>query len=431
MARLNEMGTHRAGSSAARPNGGGQSPRRGNAGGISARGPAAPTKGNGGHAAVASGVAVARIVSRSSARSDPETTFSLGLGLTNECDLACAHCYRDPLDVHRLSLAEVKTACESLSVRSVNLGTGENGLHPEFLEIVDYLQSLDVQLSITSNGFTTSRLDDARLRRFHSIEFSLDFPTEAEQDRFRGPGNWRLVVSEIERCKRLGVAVSIAAVMMNVNYAKLADVARVAASLGATCRVNVYQSVQTDSFAPSYEQFWEGFRRLFATSELLVCNEPILRAVLGFKEPLSGGCGAGTVRVTPAGRVLPCVYWPEQDQGLAELARDGARIRRREAFRQATSVPAFCRACEYVETCGGGCAARRKRSGRLDEPDPYCPFYRGEDMVLPHTLRTGRDFPKAASACTVVVQGRPYAAAARAAHDLEYPRSGRGSGERT
>ena len=421
MARLNEIGMRKAGAGAPRPNGGGAA---------SARGPGAATLGNGGRAAVVSGTPAGRAMTRSSARTDAETTFSLGLGLTNECNLACAHCYRDPLDVRRLSLADVKAACESLTVRSVNLGTGENGLHPDFIEIVDYLQSLDVQLGITSNGFSTSRLDDARLRRFQSIEFSLDFPTEAEQDRFRGAGNWRLVLSEIERCKRLRVPVTIAAVMMNVNYDKLADVARVAASLGATCRVNVYQSVQTDAFAPSYEQFWEGWRRLFATSELLVCNEPILRAVLGLKEPLHGGCGEGTVRVTPAGRVLPCVYWPEQDLQLVDLARDGARIRRREAFRQAVSVPAFCRACEYVETCGGGCAARRKRSGRLDEPDPFCPFYRGEDQALPHTLRPGREFPKAASACTVVVQGRPYAAAARAAHDLDRTRPGRGPRER-
>jgi len=29
---------------------------------------------------------------------------------------------------------------ESLPIRSVNLGTGENGMHPQFREILDYLR---------------------------------------------------------------------------------------------------------------------------------------------------------------------------------------------------------------------------------------------------------------------------------------------------
>jgi MoaA/NifB/PqqE/SkfB family radical SAM enzyme len=58
--------------------------------------------------------------------------FSLGLGLTNECNLACSFCYRDPSRVDRLTLPQVKSVMERLPVRSVNLGTGENGMHPEF-----------------------------------------------------------------------------------------------------------------------------------------------------------------------------------------------------------------------------------------------------------------------------------------------------------
>lgn len=245
--------------------------------------------------------------------------FSLGLGLTNDCNLACAHCYRETLHIDRLSLEDVKAACESLPIRSVNLGTGENALHPQFQEILEYLQAQDVKLTITSNGYSASVLSDDQLCYFDAIEFSLDFPTEAEQDAFRGPGNWRLIMKQVERCLRLDIPVTITAVMMSINYDKVADVAQVAASLGATFRVNVYQSVKTDAFALSYEQFWTGFKKLFATSTLLVCNEPIVRAVLGIKEPRRGTCGQSTVRVTPTGEILPCVYWPERGLQLSDL----------------------------------------------------------------------------------------------------------------
>ena len=58
-----------------------------------------------------------------------DTGISLGLGLTNECNLKCAFCYRDPTRADRLSFEQVKSVMERLPVRSVNLGTGENGLH--------------------------------------------------------------------------------------------------------------------------------------------------------------------------------------------------------------------------------------------------------------------------------------------------------------
>ena len=57
--------------------------------------------------------------------------IAIGLGLTNECNLACAFCYRDPTRTDRLSLDQVRAVMERLPVRSVNLGTGENGMHPE------------------------------------------------------------------------------------------------------------------------------------------------------------------------------------------------------------------------------------------------------------------------------------------------------------
>src|SRR5437879_8217352 len=81
----------------------------------------------------------------------PDAGISLGLGLTNECNLACAFCYRDPTRADRLSLEQVKAVMERLPVCSVNLGTGENGMHPDFRKILAYLQKQPVKLTITSN----------------------------------------------------------------------------------------------------------------------------------------------------------------------------------------------------------------------------------------------------------------------------------------
>src|ERR1700687_3934692 len=153
---------------------------------------------------------------------------------------------------------------ESLPVRSVNLGTGENGMHPQFREIMAYLPTQPVKLTITSNGHSAAMLTDDELRAFHDVEFSLDYPNQLEQDAQRGSGNWALIHQQAERCVRLGIPVTFIAVMMKANYLRLADVARVAKRYQAPLRINVYQSVRSDLYALSYEEYWQGFRALFA-----------------------------------------------------------------------------------------------------------------------------------------------------------------------
>ena len=334
-----------------------------------------------------------------------DATISLGLGLTNECNLSCSFCYRDPTRTDRLSLEQVKSVMERLPIRSVNLGTGENGMHPEFKAILAYLRSQPVKLTVTSNGHSVAVLEDNELRAFHDVEFSLDYPTEAEQDSQRGKGNWELIQRQAERCVRLGVPVTIIAVMMKSNYLRLAEVARVAKQFEAPLRVNVYQAVRSDIYALSYEEYWEGFRRLLAETDVIAIGEPLVRAMVGLP-PLRGGCGVSTVRVTPRGTTQPCVYWPGTGEPLSDLISMGRDILDSAPFRQARMLPEACQLCEFRDSCHGGCAGRRRLQGALLEPDCYCPIVRGERPSLQIRMAATRDLPKLSSSCTTVVIAR-------------------------
>jgi radical SAM protein with 4Fe4S-binding SPASM domain len=331
--------------------------------------------------------------------------ISLGLGLTNECNLACAFCYRDPARTDRLSLDQVKAVMESIPVRSVNLGTGENGMHPDFRAILAYLRVKPVKLSITSNGHSVAVLTDDELRAFHDIEFSLDYPTQAEQDAQRGPGNWELIHQQAERCRKLEIPVTIIAVMMKSNYLRLADVAWVAKQFDAPLRVNVYQSVRSDVYALSYEEYWECFLSLFEQTDVIAIGEPLVRAMAGLP-PLRAGCGVSTVRVTPRATTQPCVYWPGAGEPISALASAGMEILSSMPFEQARTLPVACEPCEFRESCHGGCAGRRRLQGALQEPDFYCPIIRGQRPTLPIRMAAGRDLPKLSSSCTTVVIAR-------------------------
>jgi radical SAM protein with 4Fe4S-binding SPASM domain len=335
----------------------------------------------------------------------PDVPISLGLGLTNECNLSCSFCYRDPTRSDRLSLDQVKSVMERLPIRSVNLGTGENGMHPDFKAILAYLRKQPIKLTITSNGHSVALLEDDELRSFHDIEFSLDYPTQAEQDAQRGNGNWELIHRQAERCLNLRVPVTIVAVMMKANYLRLAEVARVAKQFGAPLRVNVYQAVRSDIYALSYGEYWDGFRHLFAETEVIAIGEPLVRAMAGLP-PLQERCGVSTVRVTPRATTQPCVYWPGPGEPLSELILAGSGILNSATFEHARTLPEACQPCQFRDTCHGGCAGRRRLQGALPQPDFYCPIIRGERPRLEIRMAANRDLPKFGSSCTTVVIAR-------------------------
>jgi radical SAM protein with 4Fe4S-binding SPASM domain len=325
--------------------------------------------------------------------------FSIGIGLTNECDLRCPHCYRPDATLDRLSLAIVRRVADAVPVASMNLGVGENGLHPEYRVVLDFLAERRIKTTITSNGTSIAALTDAEVRRFTSIEFSLDFATEAQHDAFRGPGNWRAVHAGIERCRALGVTTGITTVLMRINTGSLPGLVEVARQSGTYLRVNVYQPAKVDAFTLTYEEFWAVFRSLAGASRLVATTEPVLAGVLGLPDFAGPGCGRSTVRVAPDGRILPCTYWPRSALDLESLEARGETILETPEFLDARRVPDRCIGCP----CRGGCAGRRMLLGALGEPDPYCPFARGDTVRLEWPRATGQDLPKVGSACTTVV----------------------------
>jgi MoaA/NifB/PqqE/SkfB family radical SAM enzyme len=102
---------------------------------------------------------------------------SIGIGITNDCNLGCAHCYRPQDRVYQLDLVEVRAICEALEVASFNMGTGESLLHPQFPQIVEYLSERGIKMSMASNGYSLTEMAPSLLHRFHDVELSVDFAT--------------------------------------------------------------------------------------------------------------------------------------------------------------------------------------------------------------------------------------------------------------
>jgi hypothetical protein len=151
---------------------------------------------------------------------------SVGIGITNDCNLECAHCYRPQGQIYQLDLDEIRAICETLDVASFNMGTGESWLHPQFAEIVEYLAERGITTSMASNGYSLTEMPTSLLRRFHDVELSVDFATPERQDAFRGTGNWACVMQAIERCHAQGIEVTILTTLMYTNHSEMDGLVR-------------------------------------------------------------------------------------------------------------------------------------------------------------------------------------------------------------
>ncbi len=145
--------------------------------------------------------------------------------------------------------------------------------------------------------------------------------------------------------------------------------------------------------ALNYFQFWKAMKILSENFLLISNSEPILSIVNPGKKENGSPCGEQSVRVHPDGTIIPCVF-------LGGMKIDIARLRMLKE-----KIPDFCQTCNYTKQCRGGCLSRRILKNRIDQPDEYCPFYRGlkrPKVKFQHT-KENLDFIHAGYLCTMIV----------------------------
>ncbi len=330
--------------------------------------------------------------------------YSVGIGLTNNCNLNCGHCYRDKTQISNITLDQIKILCDSLPIRAMGFGTGENILNPEFYQILDFISTQDIKISLASNGLTLTSLPEKYLTLFHDVEVSIDFPTKKEQDDFRGNGNWDLVHQAIERCKNKNLRLSILTTLMSTNFDKMDRMVDLARSHDVNLRVCVYQAVNSNKYHLKYNEFWQGFRLLLGASKLISTSEPIIRAVLNLNEVYSP-CGHKSIRINPRGEVIPCVYWGNSESDhkipqIMDLPKLGEKVLDSYYFKLARQIPSIAAQCP----CQGGCASRRLIHGNLDSHDEYCPWSRGDSIHLEWHKGPSSDLVRINNNCTTIVR---------------------------
>jgi SynChlorMet cassette radical SAM/SPASM protein ScmF len=175
----------------------------------------------------------------------PLTSFYLYL--TSGCNMCCRHCWIAPTFVdgrpspgEYLDLALLRKAvaeAKPLGLQSAKLTGGEPTLHPQFVEIVDYLTAEGLSLNVETNGTLIDAGLARHLKEKTSLTFvsvSIDGPDPEVHDPFRGvPGSFEAAVRGFRALVEAGYKPQLIMCPHRGNVEYVEDVVRLAAELGA------------------------------------------------------------------------------------------------------------------------------------------------------------------------------------------------------
>jgi len=332
--------------------------------------------------------------------------------ITRSCNLSCAHCRAAAEFGHyhgELTLDQIKAVIDDITTISnpiIILTGGEPLMRPDIWEIVDYCHEKGCMPVIGTNAtlITDEIAGKMAAHNIPRISVSIDFPTAAEHDAFRGqPGCFAEAIEGIKTAKRHGVGVQVNTTVTTENAARIEEVHDLAESLGVDA-FHIFMLVPTgrgsdllDKELPpeEYERVltWAYHRQKTSPLHFKPTDSPhyyriirqlakaegkkVTREEYGL-DAMTRGCLGGITFsfISHVGDIQPCGYFDMQLGNVKEQPYS-AIWEKSQVFndlRDYSLLKGKCGACEYRAVCGGCRARALELTGDYLEAEPYCAY---------------------------------------------------------
>ena len=326
----------------------------------------------------------------------------LGWGATARCDLACPFCYSkqnremvDSKDVN-LHIAEQFLIRNSEIIKSLNFGTGESFLMPDFPKLLSICKSVlpEAKIAVTTNGSIVDHITNIEEYKLYKmtideLDVSLDFYESQRHNTFRGKqDSWDRAISAIEIGKKLQMDVSIVMVGTpeTMEIGNLFGMLSLARHFDVALRINLYMPTTGDfSFALSFSQLRSSLLYLLEHSDSLQTSDPLLFAIMNSKTEVTSLKNYSSLRILPNSFLSPSTYLVSEPWAQ-KVNLDNLEL---NAFAEFSNInqwfnaplPTECKNCIIQNLCGGGSKERRILwYGTLRQRDPYCPLRNKQDL---------------------------------------------------
>lgn len=329
------------------------------------------------------------------------TPRSVDLAITNRCNLRCKYCYHftSAGDVdHDLSKEEWLQFFEELNrcaVTNVTIAGGEPFYREDLREIIEGVVRNRMRFNLLSNGTLITHDMAAFLAstgRCNGVQVSIDGSIPITHDSFRGKGNFVKAIAGIRTLQKHNISVPVRVTIHRKNVRDLEGVARLlleeiglpgfstnSAGYMGLCRQNAEQVQLTVE------------ERSLAMETLLMLNQRYNGRISAQAGPLAEGrnwlemenarqegkdclpgrgylvsCGGvmNKMAVRADGVMVPCNQISHIELGrinqddLKDVWQNHPELKR---LRERRNIPLsdleFCRGCDYINYCAGGCPA--------------------------------------------------------------------------
>jgi pyrroloquinoline quinone biosynthesis protein E len=318
--------------------------------------------------------------------------------LTHRCPLGCPYCSNpialegraDELDT--TIWARVFNEASALGVLQVHLSGGEPAARRDLVEITKaahdaglYTNLITSAVGITKETF--AKLSDAGLDH---VQISIQDNEPGSADHIAGyKGAYARKQALAAEVTRLGIPLTVNAVMHRANIDHVAEMVALALSLGAK-RVEIahvqyygWGLKNRTQLMPTREQVERAVKTVEAL-RLRHHGQIVIDAVVPdyyarYPKACVGGWGRRSLNVTPSGKVLPCHaaesipgldFWNVREHSLQDIWDNAPSFM---AFRGTDWMQEPCRSCPKREQDFGGCRCQAfALTGDARAADPVC-----------------------------------------------------------
>jgi len=319
--------------------------------------------------------------------------------ITNECNLRCLHCVVSAERKHENELSTQEGLAllnewRDMRVREITFSGGEPLIRKDFFQLAHAARRNNLAISLATNGtLITPAIADELKTLQASIQVSLDGSTSEIYSRVRGSEiAFDQAIKGIEILVRAGHEITIGTLISMHNVDDIPNMLKLVQRLGAK-RFRLIPFIPNGR-GKSNSTLELPPERVKAVYTYLLQQRgkwPFEIAALEFEHTFSepphyridqtqpSECGGALnyCTVTPIGEVLPCHYFEGvtadsvKNQQFSYIWKHSRFLNYFRSL-QISDISGYCRQCEWLSVCRGGCKAANFAKKTLFHSNRHC-----------------------------------------------------------
>jgi putative heme d1 biosynthesis radical SAM protein NirJ2 len=315
---------------------------------------------------------------------------------TNECNLKCAHCYRDAgaKKTEELTTEEGRVLIDEIARAGFKImifSGGEPIMRPDLFELAAYAREKGLRCVLGTNGtlITPAVAKELKQAGIMAAGVSVDSMDKKIHDDLRGvPGSWDAAFDGMRACLDTGLPFQVHTTVMDFNYNEILDLTDFAVRIGARGHhvfflVPTGRAVEIADASIKADQYERLLRKLLEKQKHVpieikpTCAPHFLRIAKQMKIDMryTRGCLAGLsyCLINPVGVVQACAYL-DMPAGNVRETPFSEIWRESQVFKhlRTRKYNGKCGRCDYEEVCGGCRARAMYYYGDYMGDEPWC-----------------------------------------------------------